>query len=339
MTDQGLRVVFPETGRAELDSFPIPPPGPGEVLVRNEYTAISTGTERANLLRLPNTVTHRKGFPFHPGYSGSGRVQAVGESVTQVTPGDRVAVRWGGHRSHTISPIERVLRIEDDRIDSIDAAFAHIASFSLLGVRKLRLELGESAMIAGLGLLGVLALQFARLNGAIPVLATDPDPRRRALALRLGATAVFDPTAPDLVRQVQSATEGQGPNTAIEVTGSARALQQALEYVAWEGRIALLGCTRVSDVPIDFYKYVHRRGISLIGSHTFARAQYESSPHHWTEADDSRAFLKLLAAGRLQVRPLISEILNPPAVPAAYRRLAEEDHPPLGFVIDWRDKD
>ncbi len=338
MTTQGWRVIFPEAKRAELEPFPVPEPGAGEVLVRNEYTVISAGTERANLLRLPNTVTWQSGFPFQPGYSGAGRVLAVGESVPRIKPGDRVAVRWGGHRSHTVAAADRVLRIEDDTIDLIDAAFAHIASFPLLGVRKLRIELGESALIAGQGLLGALALQFATLSGAIPVLALDPDPQRRALALRLGAAAVFDPAAPDLARQVQSATEGQGPKAVVEVTGSAQALRQALEYVAWEGRISLLGCTRVSDAPIDFYKYVHRRGISLIGSHSFTRAQSESAPHHWTEADDSRAFLKLLAAGRLQVRPLVSEIIEPEAVREAYRRLAVETHPPIGFVIDWRNR-
>ena len=68
----------------------------------------------------------------------------------------------------------------------------------------------------------------------------------------------------------------------VEVTGVAAALQQALEYVAWEGRVSLLGCTRIPDVPIDFYKYVHRRGISLIGAHTFARARQESAPGRWT---------------------------------------------------------
>jgi len=108
-----------------------------------------------------------------------------------------------------------------------------------------------------------------------------------------------------------------------------------LEYVAWEGRISLLGCTRVSDVPIDFYKYVHRRGISLIGAHTFTRAQQESAPGRWTQFDDFRTFLKLLAAKKIQTKPLISEFVSPETAPAVYARLAETKNPPLGIVFDW----
>ena len=112
-------------------------------------------------------------------------------------------------------------------------------------------------------------------------------------------------------------------------------MQQALEYIAWEGRISLLGCTRISDVPVDFYKYIHRRGISLVGAHTFTRNHNESAPGRWTEHDDYRTFLKLVAAGKMQVKPLISEIISPEAAHDVYGRLAEMKNPPLGFVFDW----
>jgi threonine dehydrogenase-like Zn-dependent dehydrogenase len=227
------------------------------------------------------------------------------------------------------------LKIDDEAIDLLDAAFAHIASFAFLGVRKLRIELGESAMIAGMGILGAFAVQIAGLSGAIPVVVSDFDPVRRDLALRLGADAAFSPDEENFVEKVKAATGGAGPNAVVEVTGSAAALQQALEYIAWEGRISLLGCTRISDVPIDFYKYVHRRGISLIGAHTFTRAKQESAPGRWTEHDDYRTFLKLVSAGKLQVRPLISEIVSPEAASDVYGRLAEMKQPPLGFVFDW----
>jgi len=218
----------------------------------------------------------------------------------------------------------------------VEASFAHIASFSFLGVRKLKIELGESAMIAGMGILGAFAVQIANLSGAIPVLAADLDPSRRELAVRLGATAAFSPAENNFIEKVKEATGGDGPSAVVEVTGSAIALQQALEYIAWEGRIALLGCTRISDVPIDFYQYVHRRGITLIGAHTFTRAKQESSPGHWTEHDDYRTFFKLLKAGKLQVRPIISEIVSPETAHEVYARLAETKNPPRGIVFDWR---
>ena len=304
--------------------------------MENDYTVISAGTEGANLIQLPNTVTAEHGFPWQPGYSGAGRVLAVGEGVENLEFGDRVVINWGGHRSHTIKNADRVVKIEDNAVDLLDAAFAHIASFPFLGVRKLKLELGESVMIAGMGILGVFALQIACLSGAIPVVVSDFDPARRDLALKLGAAYAFSPDEDNFVEKVKEATGGEGPKGVVEVTGSAAALQQALEYVAWEGRISLLGCTRISDVPIDFYKYVHRRGISLLGAHTFTRAKKESSPGRWTEHDDYRTFLKLLAAKKIQTRPLISEIVSPEAAPTVFGRLAKTKNPPLGIVFDWK---
>ncbi|MFC1452246.1 zinc-binding dehydrogenase [Verrucomicrobiota bacterium] len=332
---KGKRIVFERKGHAVLEDYRAPQPGAGQVLIETDFTVISAGTERANLVQLPNTVTAEKGFPHCPGYSGSGRVCAVGDGVDDFRIGDRVVVNWGGHCSHTLKPAKSTLKIDDDSIDLLDAAFAPIAAFSFLGVRKLRIELGESAVVAGLGILGVFAVQVAALSGAIPVLALDFDATRRALALKLGAAGAFSPDDENVVGKIKEATGGGGPNAVVEVTGSAAALQQALEYIAWEGRISLLGCTRVSDTPIDYYKYVHKRGISLIGAHTYTRAQNESAPGRWTERDDYRAFLKLVGAGKLQTRPLISEIVSPQEGPAVLARLAEADSVPLGIVFDW----
>ncbi len=304
-----------------------------EVLLESDYSAVSAGTERAWLLGLPNATPE---YPWYPGYSAAGRVVAAGDAVGNLKIGDRVLIAWGGHRSHTVKRADTVLKIEDDSIDLLEAAFAHIASFAFLGVRRLRIEIGESAMIAGLGILGAFALQIARLSGAIPLFAADLDPKRRALGDRLGADRTFDPDDPDYIRQVLGATGGGGVNAVVEVTGAAAALRQALEYVSFRGRISLLGCTRVSDSPIDFYKYVHRRGVTLIGSHTMTRPAVESRPGMWTEHDDYRAFLKLVKAGKLLVRPLISEVVSPEKAREVYRRLAEDGNPPLGIVFDWR---
>lgn len=109
-----------------------------------------------------------------------------------------------------------LLKLPED-VDLIDAAFAHIASFPMLGVRKLRLELGESCMVAGLGLLGLFAVQFAKLSGAYPVLACDYSAERRALALQLGADYALDPQDADFIEQVRALTDGKGPAAIAEM--------------------------------------------------------------------------------------------------------------------------
>ncbi len=328
----GHYIVIEALGKAVVKPFEVPPPSAGEVLLENDYTVVSAGTERANLINLPNTSG---GFPWNPGYCGIGRVIAVGDGVQNVRVGERALAHFSGHRSHALQPAAELVVVNDDRIESLDAAFVVIAAMGLQGVRKLKLELGESAMVIGLGLLGVFATQSARIDGAIPVIVCDPDERRRALALTLGADHAFSPDEENLPEKIKELTYGKGADGIVEVTGAAVALQQALTYVAFQGRISLLGCTRISDVNIDYYQYVHRRGISLIGAHTFVRPQVDSYPGYWTVRDDYRTLLALLGAKRLVVRPIISEIVSPEQAPAVYTRLAEEPHPPLGIVFDW----
>lgn len=328
-------VVFPAKEQCELACEEIPALKPDELLVKSDYSLISAGTELANYHGLPNTAGGRGEFPFRIGYSTSGHVLEVGAAVKNFRPGDKVAVAWGGHRSHTVTTEKRVIRFDGDKVDMQDACFANLASFPMLGVRKLEIQLGECAMVAGLGLLGLLAIQFAKLSGACPVLACDYSPERRELAKQLGADAVFDPAAPDFVEQVKAFTDGKGPDAVVEVTGYIPALQQALEYIAWEGRISLLGCTRISDQTIDFYKYVHLRGIKLIGAHTNTRPLEESRPGQWTQQDDFRTFFRLLEAGRLQVAPLRSRLVSPRDCGKVYQEIGFERKPQLGNVFDW----
>jgi len=312
-------------------------PESSQVVVKSEYDVISAGTELANYHGLPNTGADG-GFPVHVGYSVSGHVIAVGAKVQKLKAGDKVGLHWCGHRSIVVQNENDIFPIPEG-IDMQDAAFMHLSSFPMLAIRKLEVQMGESVMVAGLGLLGMFAIQYAKISGACPVLACDYSPERRALALKLGADQVFDPREPGFIEKVKAATGGKGPECVVEVTGYISALQQALEYIAWEGRITLLGCTRISDQCIDFYKYVHRRGIRLIGCHTMTRPKSESRPGEWSEYDDYYTFFKLLKYRNLQVKPLVSRIVSPVDAEQVYHELGSAKNPPLGWLFDWREID
>ena len=306
----------------------------GEVLAQMDYDVISAGTELAYYKALPNTWGVESGFPIYPGYSASGHVIAVGSEVKNVHAGDRILLNNVSHRLYTKLNESAVIPIPDG-VDLKEAAFAFLSTFPFLSIRKLEVEIGEAVMVAGLGLLGQFAIQIAKLAGACPVMACDFSPERRELALKLGADLVFDPREADFIEKVKAATGGKGPEAVVEVTGHIAGLQQALEYVAFEGRIALLGCTRVSDQYIDFYKYVHRRGIRLLGCHNHARPRQESRPGEWTTTDDCRTYLKLLKAGRLTAAPLIGRTVSPRDAEKIYAELASAKNPPLGVLLDW----
>ena len=331
---QAKTIVFTAPNTAELLDWDLKPMQEDSVLVKMEYTVISGGTERASIMGMPNTGTK---YPRFLGYCGVGYVQEIGEKVTTVKPGDRVLVYHGRHSQYNVAPEHMVTKVTQEQVDSLEAAFVIISAMGLGGLRKLEMELGESGMVMGLGLLGIFALQFMRLSGAYPVIAADLNPDRRKLALELGADYALDPADPDFVEKVKELTGGKGVNATVEVTGVSKAMNQALQCAARQGRISLLGCTRVSDCGIDYYQQVHRPGVKLIGAHNLVRPQYESYPHHWTHQDDCKAILNLLAAGRIQVKPIISRVVQPADCGEIYTQLCEDPHFPMGTVFDWRD--
>lgn len=326
-------IVFTKPRTAEVLETELGPVTGDLVLVKMDYTVISGGTERACILGMQNTSQK---FPAQLGYCGVGIVTAIGEAVEKIAVGDRVLVYHGHHNQYNLQHEAKITKVECDAIDSLEAAFVVIASMGLGGVRKLELELGESAMVMGLGLLGIFALQFLRLSGANPLIAADLNPERRALALKLGADYAFDPSAPDFAEQVMAVTKGKGVRATVEVTGVSAAMKQALECASWMGRISLLGCTRVSDCAVDYYQQVHRPGIKLIGAHNFVRPKVESYPHHWTHQDDCKAILELIERGRLDVKSIVSRVVPPEAAPEIYTELCDDPAFPIGTVFDWR---
>ena len=334
------QILFTRPNVAELQENQLPDAlREREVLIKTIYTVISPGTERANLIGEINISGERSAcraaFPRKLGYCGIGKVERVGSAVTAVKPGQKVVIYFGKHSEYNVVPESNAIPIDVEGVDDLSAALLVIAGFPAEGVRKTRLEFGESAMVVGLGILGLIVVQICRVAGAVPVIAVDPNPKRRQLALQYGADTVLDPSDNDFVEQVLERTDGKGVNVIVEASGNSAALRQALLTCAPMGRVSLLGCTRTPDT-YDLYHDVHYKGVSLIGAHNFARPKVESAPGNWTAADDFRAMMKLIACGRLNLKALVSEIHAPQEAPEVYARLAEGRDFPIGVMFDWR---
>ena len=327
-------ILFTAPGIAELVDREIPEIRDDEVLVKILRTTISAGTERANLLGDQNV--NWKGaevpFPRRSGYSATGIVEAVGKSVTSVSVGDRVACSWTVHAQYCAVKERCVYPLGDIGDDA--GALVHIATFPAAAIRKCRLEFGESAIVMGLGVLGLIAVELLRLAGAAPIIAVDPVAQKRELALALGADHALDPFDPDFAKKVRSITGG-GAKVAIEVTGKGQGLDMVLDCMQRFGRVALLGCTRSSDFSIDYYKKVHGPGITLIGAHTNARPKNDSAEGWWTEADDAKAIIRLIEYGRLDLGRLVEEVHSPAEAPEIFTRLAASPAFPI-VQFDWR---
>lgn len=329
-------IVFTEVNKAELLEMNLREPRGREVLVKTKISTISSGTERANITGDPNVNANGAAvaFPRSSGYNSVGEVVAIGEDVTSVKPGDRVVVYWGKHRSYNLVNENNVVKVEDPAVSDNSAAMSFIASFPMAAIRKTRIEMGESAMVMGLGILGIIGVKLLRAAGAVPIVAVDPNPERRELAKKCGADFVFDPFEENFAENVKAVTGG-GVNVCIEVTGVGAGFNEALDCMKKFGRVALLGCTRNSDFTVDYYKKIHSPGITVIGAHTIARPECESHPGWFTHRDDISSILALISGGRIELDSLVYEVHSPEECPEVYERLVFDKKFPIGVQFDW----
>lgn len=325
---QAFRAVIPEPKQIALEEFTVSGPGAGDVLVKSHVTLISPGTERAFFLALPNTNAT---YPLVPGYSMIGEVLAVGPDVERFRIGDRVACT-AHHASHEIVPAASCQPVPDN-IASDDAVYFNLAAIAMQGVRKARLELGESALVLGAGPIGMLAMKLAQLSGALPVIGVDVDANRLDVAQGYAdETLIADDT---LIENVQRLTGQDGATVVIELTGAPQAVVTAFQVTATKGRVVLVGGSRGLTAEVNFYRDVHRKGLTVIGGHEITRPRYENSPGWWTQQDEHRVVLDLMARGRLHVEALQSLRFPWQEFPAAYDVLTSGARDVLGMVIDW----
>lgn len=331
------RILFTEINRAELVEEEVRPLGPRDVRVRTCFSTVSPGTERANIIGDPSVNCGNAPcvqFPRGLGYSSSGIVEAVGGEVESVKPGDRVIPFWSVHADINVVPESQVVPILDESIGFRAAAAMFIGTFPIAALRKTRLEMGESCLVMGLGILGQYAVRLARLAGAVPVIAVDPLASRRQDALLGGADVALDPFEEGFAERVKEMTNG-GVKAAVEVTGQGAGLDETLDCMARFGRVALLGCTRSKEFTIDYYRKVHSPGITLIGAHTNARPDVESYPGYFTHADDLNAMMKLYQGKRLDIDSMLGPLHKPEECAEVYQTLIHDRNFPMLVQFDW----
>lgn len=321
------RVVVLEPNVVALETMPMPQAGHGQLLIETTHSLVSPGTERAFFMGLPNT---NASYPLYPGYSNIGRVLALGEGVTGFCVGDRVA-STAAHASHVVVDAQKCLPLPDD-LDEAHAVFFNLIAIAMQAVRKTRIELGESVLVLGMGLIGLFALQLAKLNGGLPVAALDQDPKRLDVARACGADQTYTPS--DTLAE-ELAAQGTRPQVVIEATGAPAPILQAFQLAAPRGRVALLGSARGETERVNFYRDIHRKGLTVIGAHEITRPQHESFPGWWTQRDEHRVALSLLAHQRLTIQPLITHRFTATDFAQAYDLLKAWDTQAMGMVITW----
>ncbi len=329
MRMRSLRVVWTEPGVVKVEEWEVPEIGDKQVLVKTNLTLISSGTERAFLLHLPNTPAN---FPQYPGYCAVGQVLEVGKRVQRFKVGDRVT--WAGkHAAHAVVEEDSLLLVPPELPDE-EAIFSRLIAIAMQGVRKAQIELGESVIVLGAGLIGLLALQLSKLSGGFPVISVDLTEVRLEFARKVGTdfALLFDE---NFLARVDELTEG-GAYVVIDATGNPEAIPLAFRLARLMGRVVLLGSTRGETKSVNFYSDVHRKGLLVIGAHESIRPHVDSSRGFWTAKDDQTLALKLLADNRLSVLPLITHKFRGKEAQETYDLLVSGDASAVGILLDWR---
>ncbi|MFF0560521.1 bi-domain-containing oxidoreductase [Streptomyces sp. NPDC004266] len=360
-----MKQVVQNYKSGELAVLDVPVPGckPGGVLVRTAYSLISTGTElmkvsEAGMSMLgkarsrPDQVakvvqsvatngvpaTYRKVMgkldSYTPlGYSLCGVVEQVGAGIDDVKVGDLVACAGNEHALHAeLNWVPKNLYTPvPDGLAPRHAAFGTVGSIALQGIRQGEPQLGEVALVIGLGLIGQLVVQLLAAAG-VRVVGADPDPARCELAERLGAEACGDPGSASVETAVAELTGGHGVDQVYLAAGggSNQPVELAARLCRDRGRVVDIGKCRL-DLPWNAY---YEKELDVRFSRSYGPGRYDPEYElegrdypigyvRWTERRNLACFLDLVARGSVDVEPLVSHVAAFDDAVETYRSLKD----------------
>lgn len=325
-----------------MEEIPTAKPGRGYVLIQTTHTLVSLGTERMlvefgkaslfqkarqqpekvqqvldkiraeGLLPTLEAVFNKLDQPIPLGYCQVGVVAQVGEGVIEFQVGDRV-VSNGSHAEYVCVPKNLVAKIPA-RVTNEEAAFAVIGSIGLQGLRLAQPSLGETVVVVGLGLVGLLTAQLAKANGC-QVIGFDLDETKVRLAQSLGVRSVNSLTQ-DPVALVKEITEQRGADVVL-ITASTKTdeiIHQSALMCRKRGRIILIGVVGLNLKRADFYE----KELTFQVSCSYGPGRYDDNYEQkgqdyplpfvrWTAQRNFESVLQAIEAGSLNVNALISE--------------------------------
>jgi threonine dehydrogenase-like Zn-dependent dehydrogenase len=343
-------LVLAAAGRLEFETIVHPALHPDQVRVRTLFSGVSAGTELSQyrgtspfmnrLWDAQNRMFRDSqqpswGFPVRNlGYEEAGEIVEAGSAVTRVRIGDRVFGTWGHRTGHVLSEADAVERVIPAGADPRIGIFSHIGAVALNGVHDARIRMGDLVVVFGLGVPGQIALQAARASGA-NVLGVDPAAGRRAMAERLGADRTLDPNAGSVAEIIKGETGGRGADICIEVSGAPMALAEAMRTVAYASRVVAMGFFQGEARGLFLGDEFHHNRIEVISSQISGVAPDAS--HRWNKLRLWQTAVRLQHEGRLNLLPLITDLVPFDKAPALFARLDAGDPEILQSVLSFGD--
>lgn len=329
-------------GDTILEEVPVPKVKAGSLLIQTTHSLVSLGTERmlvefgkANFIdkarQQPdkvkmvldkiktdglkptlNSVFNKLGQPLPLGYCNVGVVKEVGKGVNEFKIGDRVASN-GHHAEYVCIPKNLVSKIPD-AVSNEEATFTVIGAIGLQGIRLLNPTLGETIVVVGLGLIGLVTAELLKANGC-NVIGFDFDPQKVALAKQKGIIAINPADGTDQVKFVESYSRGVGADGVI-ITASNKSneiISQSAKMCRKRGRVVLVGVIGLEISRADFYEKEITFQVSCSYGPGRYDDNYEQKGHdypigfvRWTEKRNFEAILNAIGNKQIDVKPLIT---------------------------------
>ena len=345
----GKGVVFTQPRTVGFESYDDPPLGPHDLRVRTLYSGISAGTELtayrgsnpylSKQWDAKNRLFRTAEAPSQPyplsgwGYEEVGEVIEVSPDVTTLKVGDIVYGTWG-HRTHHILQEEYAnQRIKPKELDPILAIYSHIGPIALNGILDANIHVSETVAVFGLGVLGQVIAQLARLSGA-RVVGVDRIEKRLELAKELGAIEYgFNPRDGSAAEKIKDLTNGRGADVTLEVTGSARALHEAIRATAYSARVVALGFYQGQAEGLFLGEEFHHNRIQLICSQ-ISNVDPGLS-YRWDRLRMIHTIMELQTQGSLNLRPVITHVLPFRQAAQGFQILDETPDQALQVVLDF----
>jgi predicted dehydrogenase/threonine dehydrogenase-like Zn-dependent dehydrogenase len=332
-----------KSGKTILEETPVPNVKPGTVLIQTTRTLVSLGTERmlvkfgkSNLFQKAkqqpdkvkevfnkiktdglkptiNAVINKLEKPIPLGYCNVGKVISIGKGVEDFTIGDRVASN-GPHAEYVCVPKNLVAKIPSNVTDD-EAVFTVIGAIGLEGIRLANPTFGESVVVIGLGLVGLMTAQLLKANGC-HVIGFDYDIKKISLANSFGIEAVNLNKGIDQVKYVKNATNNVGADAVIITASNSsnELISQSAKMSRKRGRIILIGVTGLDISRADFYEKELIFQVSCSYGPGRYDDNYEEKGHdyplpyvRWTEKRNFEAVLKAISSNSICVKDLITE--------------------------------
>ena len=327
------RVVFTGKEKVEIVEFEIERVGEDALLIETEASLVSAGTELAAL--TDGYLKRRATYPRNPGYAACGKVLEAGGGELPASPGDRVFI-GGNHATHALATPEwglhSVFRPQEE-LSAEEVCFAALGGVAMHGVRRVKVELGEGTCVFGLGLVGQLVVQIAKLWGAHPLIAVEPNPFRREIAKDHGADHALDPNSKGLVDEIREITDG-GADVLFETSGTTHTIPPMLKSSRYGARLSVTGGVH-GIVEMDFYTDFQTKELAIYGARRVDRRP-EDNPHdRWVVSRERNEFLALVAEKRIDVSALVTHRVHYSEAPKIYRKLVERSGEILGVVFTY----